>query len=668
MIRRFLFIGVSLLAVAVVVFGLRAIRSRPAAPTMTTSIETAPRPATPIEQIVRSSRTSPPVIFIGLDGADWQLLDQYVADGAMPNLAGLVREGTVGTVETMHPALSPIVWTSMMTGVSPLKHRILDFLRLEPASGRKEPITADERRAPAIWNMASWGDRSVAVFGLWATYPAEDVKGLMVSDRLFSFLFKEDRPPAGVVFPASEENWARTVARRAEESVGLAELKVYLRWLTEADYAQVLSSNDLYTSPASALRRTLIETRVYDELAEGWLARHQPDLSLIYFQGTDSIGHTFAAFAPPKLPTVTDEEYQKYRAVPRTYFSQVDRLLGNYRRMAEQRGARILLASDHGFTWMEGRPTTLSSYAHATASKWHRKDGIYVLWGPGIGPRDTRSDKASVLQINATLLALLGLPPQKDAAARPLPGAPDVEAPPVDYAAYFRPPARPHASAASRVVDEDALARLRALGYIGAAESTSGRRVEATRSAGSYNNEGLVLKDEGRREEAIKAYENALIVDPNYSSAMWNLSDLLFAQAIDLDRSDMLLVRAFGSGLPEGRKFLIGRAIGYQRNSQLARSLQLLQSALRIRPEEPEVWLFSGRYRVEQGDCAGGVSDMEKGTRLAPGNPSAFASLGLARLCAGDRTGALKDLHRSLELDPAQPAVRDYIQKLGGRS
>src|SRR5256885_2225718 len=28
----------------------------------------------------------PRVLFIGLDGADWQLLDQYCADGTMPNL------------------------------------------------------------------------------------------------------------------------------------------------------------------------------------------------------------------------------------------------------------------------------------------------------------------------------------------------------------------------------------------------------------------------------------------------------------------------------------------------------------------------------------------------------------------------------------------------------
>ena len=156
------------------------------------------------------------MIFLGLDGADWQLLDSYIRDGNMPNLARLVAEGTSGTLETLHPALSPLIWTSMMTGVDPLAHGILDFTRYKPGTQTKEPITSDERRVPAIWNMAGWGGRSVAVFGMWATYPAEPVNGLMVSDRLFTFLFKEAEPPEGVVTPREHEAWARAIVQQAE--------------------------------------------------------------------------------------------------------------------------------------------------------------------------------------------------------------------------------------------------------------------------------------------------------------------------------------------------------------------------------------------------------------------------------------------------------------------
>ena len=106
-----------------------------------------------------------------------------MASGAMPNLAALAKGGTTGTLKTLHPPLSPLVWTTMMTGVSPLEHGILDFTRRNPRTGALEPIPSSERRVPAVWNMAADGDKSVAVFGLWATWPAEAVKGLLVADR-----------------------------------------------------------------------------------------------------------------------------------------------------------------------------------------------------------------------------------------------------------------------------------------------------------------------------------------------------------------------------------------------------------------------------------------------------------------------------------------------------
>ncbi|HET7433101.1 MAG TPA: alkaline phosphatase family protein, partial [Thermoanaerobaculia bacterium] len=167
------------------------------------------RATLPVPAIASQTKPAPPVIFIGLDGADWELLDRYIDSGAMPNLASLVREGTSGNLLTQHPPLSPLIWTSMMTGTSPLEHEILDFTRFSPKSGVKEPITSDERKMPAIWNMATYAGKSSATFGLWATYPAEAVRGVLVSDRLFTFLFSEKAPPAGVVYPPSRDAWAR---------------------------------------------------------------------------------------------------------------------------------------------------------------------------------------------------------------------------------------------------------------------------------------------------------------------------------------------------------------------------------------------------------------------------------------------------------------------------
>ena len=177
------------------------------------------------------------VIVVGLDAADWQLLDGYLADGTMPHLARLVREGRSGVLRAFKPHLSPLIWTSMMTGVSPLRHRILDFTRFNPRTGAREPITSDERQEKAVWEMAGDQGRQVAVFALWATHPAEAVKGLMVSDRLFAFYVRE-APPPGVVFPQAEQGRVVEARRQVEREVSLPALQAYLPWLTGAELAR----------------------------------------------------------------------------------------------------------------------------------------------------------------------------------------------------------------------------------------------------------------------------------------------------------------------------------------------------------------------------------------------------------------------------------------------
>ena len=115
------------------------------------------------------------------------------------------------------------------------------------------------------------------------------------------------------------------------------------------------------------LRRILIETRLYHRLALDWARRKKPALTVVYFEGTDSIGHVFAAFAPPQQPGIDPKDFERYQSVPRDYFREIDGMLGEYRALAEETGAALLIASDHGFLWHEGRPRS-SGIAGATAA------------------------------------------------------------------------------------------------------------------------------------------------------------------------------------------------------------------------------------------------------------------------------------------------------------
>jgi Flp pilus assembly protein TadD len=293
---------------------------------------------------------------------------------------------------------------------------------------------------------------------------------------------------------------------------------------------------------------------------------------------------------------------------------------------------------------------------------------MYLIWGDGVPARPGHAAEGDVQQVAATLLALAGMAPGRDVNGDPLEGATAAQAPRADYAAGYHPAASAGGSAGTKsAADRGAVANLRSLGYIGASESDTvppGSR-GSTRTAGSFNNEGVILKERGKLPQAIEAFEKALTVDPNLASAAWNLSDVLYAMGQNLDRSDALLLKALANGMPDGGKFVVGRAMAYQRGGNPARSLTLMDAAVKANARDPELWLFRGRYRVEKEDCRGAVADFDRALALAPGNAAAYAASGVAKMCAGDRAGARAAFEQSLKLDPEQQKIREYIQSLG---
>ncbi len=463
------------------------------------------------------------IVFIGLDGADWQLLDRYMADGTMPNLARLVHAGEKRVLLTQHPPLSPLVWTTMMTGAGPLDHRILDFARFNPTTGEKELITSDERRVPAIWNMLTARGQRVDVIGMWATNPPETVNGTVVSDRQVEG-----------------------------------------------------QSTDPY-------QRMLEQTENVHRAAMSAIAKDKPRLAIVYFQGTDIIGHLFASH-PEHLNEV------------RNYFAHIDALLGEY----AKGNAELVIASDHGFAWDDAAKIKVSSTAVATAAKWHRDAGILVV------PKGAPACAAAQC-ITPMLLQMLGLPG-------------DVES----YRREWRQARSPVAPQESPKSNSEAIANLKALGYIGNSEASHApASYKGTRTAASYDNEALILLEQHRDDEAIKAFESALEIDPHSASAMWNLSDLLHRKHVDLPRAD-----------------------------------RLLDEAIAIDATQPHWLMMRGRYRMEKHDCRGALEDFRRAAPIAGDNAVLYASIGAASLCTGDEAGARAAFEQSLTIDPNQPQLR----------
>src|SRR5437867_3646754 len=167
----------------------------------------------------RSEPQRPRVLVLGLDGMDPQVVDLLMAEDKMPNFAKLRQEGAYGRLGSSPPLLSPIIWTTIATGKPPEQHGIGHFVAVNDKTGEQLPVTSEMRRVRAIWNIASDAGRRVGVVGCWATWPAETVRGTIVSDHtcyhcLFAAGVTGGTNTLGIVSPPELEREVAHLIRR----------------------------------------------------------------------------------------------------------------------------------------------------------------------------------------------------------------------------------------------------------------------------------------------------------------------------------------------------------------------------------------------------------------------------------------------------------------------
>ena len=391
----------------------------------------------------------------------------------------------------------------MQPASPPIAHGILDFVEKDPKRDILLPITGRSRKVPAVWNLASAFGRTVGVVGWWASWPAEKVRGVVVTDRLYYTLtqgiseavFRQDPPE--MVFPT--ERTAEIVALR-DRAVTETDWQAvrYFMDVPEQQYAAAVEANLGMEDPVDGFRRILASTRTY--LGAGLqLASERPDLLMVYLEGTDTLGHLLAPHMPPPTLDVDAAQSATYvKAVPK-YFQIVDRWIGRFLEHYPLSEAAILVVSDHGFKWTEGRPRGLSGTAGPTAPLWHESDAAFVVAGRGIerrghveSARDAAGVRhpASVYDVAPTVMALLGLPPGAGWRGAVLPGSPVPDLEPIDYLPLVPPSSyRPQLDGAAVPVDPEFIAKLQSLGYLGG-EAVGGDVGTAAPSAGANASPG----------------------------------------------------------------------------------------------------------------------------------------------------------------------------------
>jgi tetratricopeptide (TPR) repeat protein len=608
---------------------------------------------------VRQARRprSAPVVLVGWDGADWELLDAMMAQGHLRNLRKLIARGSTARLSTLHPLVSPLIWTSIATGVPPESHGIFDFLTRLP-DGRQVPITSRERRAPALWNILSALDIPVGVVAWWATWPAEPVKGFLATDRIAYQLHASGATVVrGLLFPPEAEDLLHL--RVAPEAIDEVQLRRFLDVPSGTLGRLRASARGQYEHAVLHFARVVAATLTYHRITLAGFARYRPELLLVYVEGTDTVGHLFAPFAPPKQKHVPDSLYSAYHRAVENYYDFADELLGELLEVVGPQ-ADIIVCSDHGFTWGAARPQEESHPQAPTAAFWHREPAILVLAGPSFRHLAQR-EEAHVLDIAPTILALFGLPPGKDWPGQVLAWA--LASPPSNdnrLAWNALVTTRQQAMVSSGETDAEIVEKLRSLGYLaGGPEPDSTQR----ETIGSLMNKGTSAAFSGQWQIAERLFLEATKLDPNAPGPWVKLAETQreqgkYAEALASAE------RALGlAHTPTHRElaFLI-RGLALADMGKRNEAIAALRKATTELPTSFRLWNTLAGLLLKEKDYPGAYAALQKACSLGEDAESLNQLAALELRLHGNREKAVALWRRSLELRPDQPELRRLLE------
>jgi tetratricopeptide (TPR) repeat protein len=617
------------------------------------------------------------VVFVAWDGADWSLLDPMMKTGRLPHLSALVAKGRTWNLASIEPMMSPIIWTTVATGRTPVDHGVADFQEIDPSTKTRLPISGRSRKVPAIWNLASAKGVSVGIVGWWATWPAEKVNGFFVSDRTSPVLFDPNvlsRSPA-LTWPDGLADGVRIVVKR-EGSPPFEDVAKALR-ISRAEFDDAVAAGKDLMHPVTAYRKILGSTRVHARIALDLYDRERPELLMVYFQGTDEIGHVFGRFHPPKLATVSEPEFAKFSDGAAALYVEADRILGKFAARAEKDGATLLLASDHGFKWGPDRPAYYSGVQFDTAFLWHHSPGVLVAAGPAV-TRSTERGTANVFDLTPTLCALLGLPADPAFEGRPIPGLSGKKAPaPVPPEAWEKVAKVERLAAAGLGSEEKKAAdeftkKLISLGYLTGAEAAAVDARPAERAgaetAGHFQNIGTFLRERGKVQESLSWYRKALEVNPAAPIVSYNLSGALF-KLERWDEADDALLTAMRNGYNDPEATAYRRVAAYMRLSakkpeERRHLVSFLKKLVEAYPKNDRYRASLGKIHFEDRACAESERIFRDIVARHPDDTEALNVLALSCWCEGKRAEAVGFFQRSLSLAPDQPVVREGLSEL----
>jgi len=173
-------------------------------------------------------------------------------------------------------------------------------------------------------------------------------------------------------------------------------------------------------------------------------------------------------------------------------------------------------------------------------------------------------------------------------------------------------------------------------------------------NAAAHNNLGNVLNAQGKVDEALRSYVQALALDPEYADALCNLAGL-YERRGSPDRAAGLYRRAPGHAAARANLERLLR-------DEEARARELFAEESRAQSADADTHIGLGRRLKARGALDKSLAHFEQALALAPESAAALYHVGNARMDAGRWDDAIACYRKALGL---KPDFADALSNLG---
>lgn len=124
----------------------------------------------------------PRILAFAFSEASFELIERWSASGELPTFRSLRETGTWGQLQSAVPYVTPLLWSTLLTGTNAGRHGVFDFWQ-RGATGGFHEVDRRAIRQPCLWDMLADSGVAGGFFNVPLTWPPPRVPGFVIAGQ-----------------------------------------------------------------------------------------------------------------------------------------------------------------------------------------------------------------------------------------------------------------------------------------------------------------------------------------------------------------------------------------------------------------------------------------------------------------------------------------------------